>query len=210
MRLIVLTTSSKQKNLCIAGVDVDSGLLVRLVTDIEDIKHAIPVSATRFGDGSICSPLDVVDVPIKNAQPLEFQPENVLVDLTKQWVKVGQVSLQEVIDIHAFDDYEYIFGNASFAVNENVAKGLGYSLTIIEVENFELYTALNASGQIRSKCRFTYRGHVYNEMSVTDPLLYSAPSGYKSDKAVLVISIPNDGPWFYKFVSKAFFPSPHP
>ena len=210
MKLIVLTTSSKQKNLCIAGVDVDSGLLIRLVTDFEDIKHAIPVSATRYRDGSFCSPMDVVEVPIINAQPLEFQPENILVDLTKTWVKVGQASLRDVINIHPLDDYEFIFGNASFSVYENVVKRLGYSLTIVKVENFELFTTYNVSGQIRSKCRFKYRGHEYNEMSVTDPLLYSAPSGYKSDKAVLVISIPNDGPWFYKFVSKAFFPPPQP
>ena len=210
VRLIILTTSSKQKNLCIAGVDVDSGLLVRLVTDIEEIKHAIPVSATRYQDGSVCSPMDVVEVPIINAQPLEFQPENILVDLTKAWVKVGRATLQDVINIHPFDDYQFIFGNDSFSVHENVVKRLGYSLAIVEVENFELFTALNANGQIRSKCRFSYRGHKYNDMSVTDPLLYSAPIGYKSDKAVLVISIPNDGPWFYKFVSKAFFLSPHP
>lgn len=209
-RLIILTTSSKQKNLCVAGIEVETGAFIRLVSDIAEIKFAIPKILTRFTDCSYCEPLDVVDVPIIEAQPLDFQPENFLVDQTKSWVKVDRASLQDVIDLHSLDNYDFIFGNTFFSVHESVAKRLGYSLTIVKVTNFELFTTPSANGQIKTKCRFKYRGSVYNEMSVTDPSLYRVPAGYKSDEAVLIISIPNDGPWLYKFVSKAFFPSPPP
>jgi len=208
--LIILTTSSKRKNLCVAGIDVRTGDFIRLVSDNEVINFAIPCSSTRYLDGSYCSPLDVVKVPIIEPRPLRFQPENILVDQTKKWIRLGQASLHDVINIHPFDDYDFIFGNASFAVNERTASALGYSLTIVEVEDFELYTVLNADGQPRSRCRFQYRGCRYNDICVTDPSLYRVPTGSKFDKAVLVVSIPNDGPWFYKFVSKVFFPSPHP
>lgn len=206
--LIVLTASSKHKNLCVAGIDVTTGDFIRLVSDDGGINYAIPCGSTRYLDGTYCSPLDVIKVSIIEHRPLEFQPENILVDLNKRWEKVGQASLQDVISIHPFDNHKFIFGNASYAVNETIAKSLGHSLTLVQVENFELFTAQNVQGQMRSKCRFKYQNNQYDDMSVTDPMLYGYPKGFKSDEAILVISIPNDGPWLYKFVSKAFLPQP--
>jgi hypothetical protein len=203
LNIVILTVSSKHKDFCVAGIDYDTGDMIRLVSENKDTNDAIPREMLEYTDGSVCTPLDVVKVPILKPSPLRYQPENMLVDKSFHWEKIGKVKLSDVVRLHPLDNNRFIFGTASYITNESAIRELNCSLTIIQVTEFELVLGTNSRGDKRTKCRFKYYGIVYENMSVTDPTLYNLPIGYKAQTAVLVISIPFDEPW-YKFVSKAF------
>ena len=201
--IIILTVSSKHGDYCVSGVVCETGNMIRLVSENKETNYAIPREVLVYRDGSFCTPLDIVKIPIFKPSPLRYQPENMLIDKDFSWTKRGRVKLSDVLEIHPPDNKKYIFGTTSYVTNENAIRDLNYSLTIIKVAEFELVLGTNNLGEKRTKCRFKYNGVIYENMSVTDPLLYKLPTGYKVREAVLVISIPNDSPW-YKFVSKAF------
>lgn len=76
----ILTMSSKNGGYCVAGVDVKNGDWIRLVSDNVYTHGALSSDDIKYKSGGYCKPLDVVQVPIIRYTPLEYQPENVLID----------------------------------------------------------------------------------------------------------------------------------
>ena len=55
----ILTKSSKHGGFCVAGVDLDTGEWVRLVSDDVQSHGALSRRDITYEDRSICTPLDV-------------------------------------------------------------------------------------------------------------------------------------------------------
>ena len=56
----------------------------------------------KYKNGTFCVPLDVVKVPIIEERPLKYQPENVLIDGDKRWIKTGNISIDKLLEIHFY------------------------------------------------------------------------------------------------------------
>ena len=79
--MVVLTKSSKYGSNCVAGIDVNSGNWVRLVTEDEISHGAVTDEDLICENGEMVKVLDVIDVPIIRRCHDCIQPENVLLDL---------------------------------------------------------------------------------------------------------------------------------
>ena len=202
IRLIVMTESSKYSGKCVAGIDVETGRWVRLVSDDEETHGAIANRDLYYQDGNRCEVLDIVDVPVIAECGDEIQPENVLIDTRKYIKYVGMATIEDVLEIHPVENRTYILGNQYSYISEQRVDSVGHSLTLIEVQDLKIEQIENPNGRPKTKATFTYRGCEYVQMSVTDPKYYSIPNGKKYESAVLVVSIgtPYNGK-YYKFVS---------
>lgn len=202
IRMIIMTESSKFSGKCIAGIDVESGKWVRIVSDDEEAHGAIANSNLFYQDGSKCEVLDVVDIPIIGECGDNIQPENVLID-TSEYIKyVAMASLEDVLRIHLAEVRNDILGNMYSYVTAQRVDSVGYSLALVDVQDLKIEQVENPYGRPKTKASFTYQECSYTQMSVTDPRFYSVASGTVYDRAVLVISIgtPYNGK-YYKFVS---------
>ena len=211
MDIIILTMSAKHGKYCVAGIDIDNGELVRLVSSDEESSGAINYSSTLIGNRVQCQPLDLVSVPILYSLPLEYQPENVLIDERIGWVHLDRLSLDDVLAIHALDLSPYIFGSTSYSLTEAQLRRVQRSLTIVKVKNLVINQIPRPDGSTKTKCSFIFNSLSYSNMSVTDPDYFRLRDGTIIENAIIIVSLPNQSymdKWF-KFVSK-IFPLPQP
>ncbi len=202
IRLIIMTESSKFSGKCVAGIDVDSGKWVRLVSDDEKTHGAIANRDLYYQNGGKCEVLDIVDVPIIEECGDDIQPENMLIDTSKYIRYVGRASLEDVLEIHPAEVRNDILGNRYSYISEQRVDTVGYSLALVEVQDLEIIQVEIPDGRLKTKVNFRYQGYSYSQMSVTDPRFYSVANGTIYDSAVLVVSIGTPyNEKYYKFVS---------
>lgn len=202
-KVAILTMSSKNGGYCVAGIDVNNGKWIRLVSDDAKTHGALSNDDVVYENGEQCIPLDVVNVPIIGNAPLEYQPENILIDPTVYFSKVKSMTIDDVLKIHPAENHGYLLGNQYPYITEAKIGLVGHSLVLVEVHNLTL-THPSATS---TKATFLYKGTIYENISVTDRDFYRAPNSWNSAKAVLVISLP-DAPYnenkYYKFIAKIF------
>lgn len=207
----ILTKSSKNGGHCVAGIDLENSKWIRLVSDNEDTHGALSNEDIKYSSCGYCQPLDVVRVAVKQYDPTKRQPENALIDSTKRWEKIRTIRIEDVRKIHHAEQHDFLFGDTNAFITEAVINTLNHSLVLVEVTNFTIVQ--HVEPRRKTKANFTYRGNQYSNMSVTDPKYYSTPDLWHTEKAMLVISLPDsplDGNQYYKekryykFVSKIF------
>lgn len=94
--MVVLTRSSKYGKNCVAGINLDNGSWVRLVTNDESSHGAVSDEDLVCEDGNSVQVLDVIYAPVLGACDDAIQPENVLLDLQTYIEIVGRMSIEEV------------------------------------------------------------------------------------------------------------------
>ena len=137
--IVIMAKSKKYNNYCIAGFDTGNRQWVRLVSDDESIKRAVPVDFAKYSDGTEVEVLDVVRVHIvENAEvTTAAQSENVLYDKNFIWEKTGRMSVEEVIENFGREASQYIFVNKRKELTEEEVDG--HSLTFIKAVRPTLY-----------------------------------------------------------------------
>jgi len=98
--IIVLAKSWKRSGYCIAGIDTETGNWVRIITDDASIQHAVTEEDMRYENGTCPHVYDVVRIECIGHTPNHYQPENYTMDKSYFWRRVGQVNINDVIDIH--------------------------------------------------------------------------------------------------------------
>lgn len=209
-KVIILTKSLKNGGYCVAGIDIETKKLVRLVSDDEKSYGALTDTNMKTKNGEIIKPLDLVKIPIKSEKPLEFQPENILIDVNESWEKIIRYNnINEVISACDFKDLNCdskIFYDEHHFLVLNEMKEINKSLILIQVDNLNFYI----NERKKTKVNFIYKEQCYNEMSVTDPDYLDRLLEKEIEKAILVVSLPsnpftiNTGDRYYKFVAKIF------
>ena len=205
IRMVVLTRSSKYGKNCVAGIDLNNGSWVRLVTNDESSHGAVADEDLVCEDGNIVQVLDVIDATVLGVCHDTIQPENVLLDLDTYIEIVGKMSIEDVLRIHPLELRSNILGNIYPYIKDVRIGSVGYSLTIVGVNDLEIVQEENPSGKPKTKVRFYYNDNEYENMSVTDEKFYSVKNGTKYNRAILVVSIGtpyNDK--YYKFVSAIY------
>ena len=205
IRVIIMTESSKFSGKCVAGVDVSNGKWVRLVSHDEETHGAISNDDLICRDGRRCGLLDIVKVPTIKECGNDIQPENVLID-ERRYIEIeGKATIQDVLKIHPAEVRNDILGNKYPYITDRKVADVGYSLTLVQVDNLTITQETNPSGKPKTKAAFTYQWDDYQNMSVTDPKFYSVPSGTKYGRAILVASIGTPfNNRYYKFIAAVF------
>jgi len=202
---LVLTKSSKFSGYCVAGIDCKSGNWVRLITGDLQSHGAVGAEDLICKNGRECQNLDIIKVPIISAANDVLQPENVLIDTSKYIHFVEKATIEDVLKIHPAEIRENILGNKYSYITEERVGQLGYSLTLVKVNNLLIKRVANPDGHPKTKVDFTYRFERYENISVTDYRFYSVANGTLYDEAYLVVSIGT--PYknrYYKFVSAIY------
>lgn len=199
----ILTMSSKNGGYCVAGVEVNSGKWIRLVSDDDETHGALSDKDVEYENGIHCKPLDVVKVSVIRDAPLEHQPENILINSQKWWSKVKSLSIEDVLEIHPAERHAFLLGNQYAYITEAGIGNVRHSLIMVKVSDLTIEHPTDRS----TKAKFTYRGTEYKDISVTDRDFYFVPNSWNTDEAVLVMSLPDapiNGNWYYKFIAKIF------
>lgn len=107
--IVLLACSKKHNNYCVAGIDVESGEWVRIVSDDLAISEAVTADDMRFEDGTLPQLLDIVRVPVLERRPNYYQPENYILDDRDYWSRIGKANAKKVAANYATNRPEYLF-----------------------------------------------------------------------------------------------------
>ena len=179
-RIVCLSNSRKWSGRCIAGKESLGngrfGAWVRPVSAREN--EEVSEDERQYEDGSDPRVLDVIDVPVLNAQPKTYQQENWLLDPDRCWRRVQRVEPNQLtgfLDPAAplWIDAHSSFNGRNDRVPSSIAHSFDSSLRLIRVDSLVLSVSApweNFGSQKRIvQGRFTYGGTDY-WLRVTDPV----------------------------------------
>jgi hypothetical protein len=168
--IILLAASEKYRNYCIAGIDKESGEWVRIISEDNDIRNAVTENDMRYEDGTLPQIFDIIQIQCKRYEPNFYQPENFVFDNSYYWIKIGNASLKEVLEIHPLEDTEYIFYNSGKRVDtaylNNLPEKYKTSLTLISPSNVVVH--VNQYEEKKISVSFNYNNERYSYLAVTD------------------------------------------
>ncbi len=199
MKAVILTASTMKKELdgkfysgkCITALDLDSKRVIRLVQN----RLGAPIESP---DCDWFEPLDVFEIKIREACPLNCQTENVLLQ-SANYIERFDEDIEDIYKIFPkFDDDDpsYMLDGSHKLMDISSVK---HSLELIQVSE------LTIEGK---KCSFIHKKIPYRFVSITDPrYALSEGSSKKIGDAFLAVSIPTDnykGMGYFKFVASVF------
>ena len=205
---VILAKSTMWGKFCTAGIDIHSGMWVRFV----GYKDGDPLDDSQMmflNDGGSCEPLDVARVRIAKRIPRGNHTEDCMIE-RDAWLRLGRMTIQEVLRVHPEEEYRYIYGNEREYLTEleMLEKRFRYSLILIRAENLVIHFELNREGKIRGRADFIHHGRAYSKIRVTDTEY--EPETLREEQnigdAFLVMSMPVK-PFngrYYKLIAKIF------
>ncbi len=175
-REIVLLTKSKMwGNYCVAGIDINTREWVRLCSNDDSVRNAVPLHDMRYEGGTFAQPFDVVRVSLLGKFPNHFQPENYLYDPQFYWECAGRLTARDVwtlaTDILYPDDY--LFHDVQWKLRSDVVTKLPahkrYSLRLVQLCGLRLEVKRwSPQEDVRHTACFYWGGNKYRYMRVTD------------------------------------------
>lgn len=195
--IVLLACSDKYQNYCVAGIDINNGAWVRIVSENENISEAVTVEDMRYQDGNLPKLLDIIRIPFLKYKPNYYQVENYLLDDKKYWIKIGQIDALSVQKFASIGP-EYLFYNTEKSVaSEYIAQldeSTKYSLIAIIPNELTVRVKHWPEGK-KVDMSFKYNGRWYRYLKVTDPgfkeeyLKYPEGNYQLGDNVLLVISL---------------------
>lgn len=221
-RIVCLANSRKLSGRCIAGKEIREdeqvGDWIRPVSARE--SQEVSEWERQYEDGSDPRILDIIGVPVLNAQPKDYQRENWLLDPEYYWQKIRSVTTNELTQF--IDPIAPLWTNGDSTVNGqndrvplSDAYTLENSLRLIRINNLELYVSRPGKdfGNNRRSVqgRFQHDGTDY-WLRVTDPVyerqyLRKPEGNYQIGESFLTISLGE--PWkgyAYKLIAAIIEP----
>ncbi|URZ07525.1 dual OB domain-containing protein [Clostridium felsineum] len=165
--IIILTKSEKYNNYCVAGIDVQTGQLVRLVSEDKDIKYALTNKDIEYDNCEEAQVLDKVIVNVKDNQKCWYQPENYTIDNKKKMKYIQKVSES---DIDKYINHkDIIFFNNENSIDEEELNNEEdiYSLIMIKPQIFKVRIH-NRKNKKKLKASILYNEVWYNNIIITD------------------------------------------
>ena len=100
------------------------------------------------------------------AVPTRVQPENYLYDEEICWKKKGKSNLNEVLQIHGYDNTQYVFGNTENRLTQDEVYLAEKSLLLLRVDN-PVYFVKCFPERTVLQLNFRYNGTQYSYFKVT-------------------------------------------
>lgn len=207
-QVCILTKSYKNGGYCVAGIDIETNSWIRLV-DSEDVRSDEIKKHQMFTKKREINCFDVIEVEVVKHIPHKCQIENYLVDSRTQFKIIDTFDLEKVINLIKIDKDNFFIANREEALDEAEVDAVEKSLFVYLVENLIIEaTATEYFQEIRYryKCSFIYKGHQYNNISLTDPCYRDVEKNQLKLSQCLIIAslpcIPYKNQYFYKFIAK--------
>lgn len=197
VKMIILTKSSKNGGFCVAGINVETGSWIRLVTEDPYTDGAVPEDDAKYSNGNPVEVLDCVEVNLIKHLPTKAQQENYVYQRVC-WKFVKKYSIDEVLKIHPLDVTEKIFGSyENYITPEQVD---GHSLLLIKVDEPEISITEpehNNDNNRKKYFHFINNNKQYCSFNISDNVLkesYSRkPDGkYPLSDGYAVVSLTNE------------------
>lgn len=200
-QICILTKSLKDHDYCVAGIDISTGKWIRLVTSKDG--GAFP---KEMLDDKHFKELNVLEIEVKKYVPYHVQTENWLIDENVEVKNIGNLSKQQVFNLHPIEKREMIFGNLKNELDHSDIKNLNHSLEMVDVKELQLDTSMKGDDRHHYKVKFQYNGHEYN-LALTDPKYRNEDfDQIRIPSATIIVSIPavpyGENDLYYKFVAK--------
>lgn len=162
--IVIMAKSTKHyPNYCIAGIDIENGEWIRPVSDDVESEGAVLKEDAIYKNGMEVEILDVVRIKFVKHIPNDAQKENYLYDSEQPWEKIGEMSLQEVIDKYQMDNHAFVFVNTNNALYDKELTG--DSLLFLQVQN--PYILVNTFPERKNiTVNFTYNNNTYRYISI--------------------------------------------
>jgi hypothetical protein len=202
-RIVCLANSRKLQGRCVAGkelVNGTPGVWIRPVSARP--SEEVSEEERRYENGQDPRVLDVIDVPLLEPRPKDYQQENWLLDPQFYWVKIGEVAWRDLPGYLDTARTLWINGISSYnGQNDRIpleqAQTLESSLKLIHVNDLHLrvFKPGEAFGNPKRRVqgRFSWNGTCYR-LWVTDPAvernyLAMEDGEYMVGEAYLTISL---------------------
>ena len=215
-RMVCLANSRKLHGRCLAGRELihnQAGSWLRPVSAPE--HEEVSEYERQYEDGSDPRVLDIIDVPLLEARPKNYQTENWLLDPDLYWIKQGQFQVADLSRLTSTAAPLWNNNHSSYnGINDRipvaVAESLNSSLQLIHVNKVRLsvFKPGEAFGNPKRRVQGQFRyGNVDYHLWVTDPVFersyLAKPDGnYDLGESFLTISLgePHDD-YCYKLVA---------
>ncbi|MBQ7155447.1 MAG: hypothetical protein IJR85_07850 [Synergistaceae bacterium] len=201
---VILAKSTMWGKFCVAGIDIHSGMWVRFV-GYEDGKPLDDSQMMFINAAGSCNPLDVARIRIARRIPRHNHVEDCMIH-RDSWLKLGHMTIEEILQVHPEESYRYIFGNGmEYVTDEEMGKlRFRYSLILIRADNLTLAPERNRNDELRARAFFSHNNRNYAHIRVTDPEYEHLPETFTIGTAYLVMSMPVK-PFngrYYKLIAK--------
>jgi hypothetical protein len=215
-RIVCLANSRKMQGRCVAGKELingNPGAWIRPVSARP--SEEVAEEERRYENGQDPRVLDVIDIPLLEPRPKDYQQENWLLDPQSYWVKIGEIDWRDLpryLDaartLWINDISSYNGQNDRIPLEQ--AQTLRSSLKLIHVNDLQLrvFKPGEAFGNPKRRVQghFSWDGTSYR-LWVTDPIvernyLAMEDGEYLVGEAYLTISLgePYEG-YSYKLIA---------
>jgi len=215
-RMVCLANSRKLNGRCVAGIELSAGKRVGWIRPVSAREHEeVSEYERQYEDGSDPQLFDIMDVPMIEPKPKDYQQENWLLDPDYYWQRVAQLKWS---DLHALvDPVRRLWADGDSTnngLNDRIAfaqaSDIRSSLCLVSVNRMTLsvFKPGEAFGNPKRRVqgRFKHAGVDYH-LWVTDPVyerayLAKQDGDYLIGGSFLTVSLgePHNG-YCYKLVA---------
>lgn len=128
-RICILTKSLKDHDYCVAGIEMETGKWIRLVTSRDG--GAFP---KEMLDDKNFKELNVLEIDVKEHVPYKVQTENWLINEKIPIKKIWTLSKQDIYKLHPIERPKMIFGTLNNELQKSDVRNLDHSLEMIEAK----------------------------------------------------------------------------
>ena len=202
-RILCLAISRKLSGRCVAGMELFGEQTLGWIRPVSAREHGeVSEQERQYEDGSDPRLLDILDIPLLEARPKEYQQENWLLDPDSYWQRVDRASwsdLERIADpiMPLWIDGFHTYNGRNDTISLADAAALTSSLQLIRVNSLTLsvFKPGEAFGNPKRRVqgRFIHRETEY-WLWVTDPSYERAylakPDGdYEIGESFLTVSL---------------------
>jgi Dual OB-containing domain len=125
-RIVCLANSRKLNGRCLAGKEFSGKEVGAWIRPVGAREHGeVSEYERQYEDGSDPRVLDVIDVPVLDPQPKDFQRENWLLDPEYYWAKVGRATWSDLKRLADRPEPLWIDGTHTYnGFNDKIPLGL--------------------------------------------------------------------------------------
>jgi hypothetical protein len=215
-RIVCLANSRKLNGRCVAGKEYVRGTPGQWIRPISSREHEeVSEYERQYEDGSDPHVLDVLDVPLLDPRPKNYQPENWLLDPDVYWKRHSRIGWDELAHLEDPPGSLWLNGTHTYnglndTIQVSAADEFDSSLKLIHVAAMEVavYKPGEAFGNSKRRVqgRFHHDGTEYR-LWITDPVYERAylardDGEYEIGESYLTISLgePHNGR-YYKLIA---------
>jgi hypothetical protein len=202
-RIACLANSRKLNGRCVAGKESIDGRPASWIRPVSAREHeAVSEYERQYPDGSDPRVLDIMDVPLIEPRPKDYQQENWLLDPEHYWEKVGSAGWRDLDEYVDPEGPLWINGQSTYnGLNDKVdlssISSVHSSLRVVRVDRlrFVVFKPGEAFGNPKRRVQGQFRHHGTDYwLWVTDPsyervYLARSDGSYDIGNAFLTISL---------------------